>query len=153
MNLKPGKPSAPFGLDGIKHCIPHRDPMLMVTKVLAYGEDWIDIEHYVDASRDFFKGHFPGKPIMPGVLIIETCAQAGALLIDLSQDIDPDTEFMAFTGVDKAKFRKPVQPGDTISVQVKIARKRGGLYKFEAVANTESGLVASVDFTASIMKF
>ena len=151
--VKPGKPIPPFGEQDIMRCIPHRDPMLMLSKVIAVGERSIDVEHHVAADREFFKGHFPNRPIMPGVLIIETVAQAGAMLIDLTCELNSDKEFMAFTGVDKAKFRQPVQPGDTICVHLKIARQRGPLYKFEASVKVNDSLVASVDFTASIMKF
>ncbi len=153
MTDKSAKPAAPFGPDIIKTCIPHRDPMLMITKVVAVSEGEIDIENHVSEDAPFFAGHFPENPIMPGVLITETCAQGGAMLIELSGLIDGNTEFMAFTGIDKAKFRRPVKPNDTLCVHVKIAKQRGALYKFESVAKVEGSVVATVDFTASIMKF
>ena len=153
MSLKPGKPKPPFGQDVIKTCIPHRDPMLMMTRVVSVDTGVIEVENHVRPDAPFFAGHFPGNPIMPGVLITETCAQAGAMLIDLTCPIDADTEFMAFTGIDKAKFRRPVKPNDTICVSLKIAKQRGPLYKFESVAKVGDDIVANVDFTASIMKF
>ena len=147
------KPTPPFGQDIVKQCIPHRDPMLMITKVTALSEGAIDIENHVADDAPFFAGHFPGNPIMPGVLITETCAQGGAMLIELSGFIDGSEEFMAFTGIDKAKFRRPVKPNDTLCVHVKIAKQRGPLYKFESVAKVDGTIVATVDFSASIMKF
>ena len=147
------KPTPPFGQDIIKQCIPHRDPMLMMTKVVALTEGAIEIENHVTADAPFFAGHFPGNPIMPGVLITETCAQGGAMLIELSGFIKGDTEFMAFTGIDKAKFRRPVKPNDTLCVHVKIAKQRGPLYKFESTVKVDDAIVATVDFSASIMKF
>ncbi|MEE9347280.1 MAG: 3-hydroxyacyl-ACP dehydratase FabZ [Robiginitomaculum sp.] len=153
MSVKTGKPLPPFGIEEIKRCIPHRDPMLMLTKVVAVGEGWIEIEHHVDPKASFFEGHFPGNPIMPGVLIIETVAQAGAMLIDLTCEIDPKTQFMAFTSVDKAKFRRPVKPNDIVCVRLEIARSRGPLYKFSGAASVDGQAVAAVDFSASIMNF
>lgn len=147
------KPVPPFGADIIKTCIPHRDPMLMITKVVSLSDDGIDIENHMSADAPFFAGHFPGNPIVPGVLITETCAQGGAMLIELRGLIDGDTEFMAFTGIDKVKFRRPVKPNDTLCVHVRIAKQRGALYKFESVAKVNETIVATVDFTASIMKF
>ncbi len=146
-------PSPPFGQDIIKQCIPHRDPMLMLTRVISVEGHKITAENHVGAEREFFKGHFPGRPIMPGVLIVETVAQAGAMLIELAGLIDGETEFMAFSGVDKAKFRRPVQPNDTICVDVEIVKQRGKLYKFEGVAKVDDKIAAQVDFTASIMSF
>lgn len=153
MSPKSEKPKPPFGQDVVKTLIPHRDPMLMVTKVCDAGEDWIEIEHHLDPDAPFFAGHFPGKPIMPGVLMVETVAQAGALLIELRQDLDANTQFMAFTSVEKAKFRRPVKPNDTLCVRLEIARLRGPLYKFEGVARVKGEIAAQVDFTASIMDF
>jgi len=147
------KPVPPFGPQIIKQCIPHRDPMLMITKVVSLADGIIDIENHVSEDAPFFAGHFPGNPIMPGVLITETCAQGGAMLIELSGLIDGASEFMAFTGIDKAKFRRPVKPNNTLCVQVKIAKQRGPLYKFESVAKVDGDIVATVDFSASIMKF
>lgn len=147
------KPQAPFGQDVIKQCIPHRDPMLMLTKVLSVEGLTIKAENFVSEDAPFFKGHFPNRPIMPGVLIIETVAQAGAMLIELACDIDSELQFVAFGGVDKAKFRRPVKPNDTLCVEVEIVKTRGVHYKFSGKVHVDDALVAQVDFSAAIMNF
>lgn len=153
MSLAPGKPAPPFGQDVIKQCIPHRDPMLMLTQVIALDDLSLFAENCVPASADVFKGHFPGRPILPGVLIIETIAQGGAMLVELIGGLEPDTQFMAFSGVDRAKFRAPVKPDDIMRVQVQIVKQRRTLYKFEGSVTVDGKLAAEVDFTAAIMSF
>lgn len=153
MSLAPGKPAPPFGQDVIKQCIPHRDPMLMLTQVIALDDLSLLAENCVPASADVFKGHFPGRPILPGVLIIETIAQGGAMLVELIGGLDPDTQFMAFSGVDRAKFRAPVKPDDIMRVQVQIVKQRRTLYKFKGSVAVDGKLAAEVDFTAAIMSF
>ena len=94
----------PLKQDYIKDYLPHRDPMLFVDRVVSLTETSITIESDVQGDAEFFKGHFPQMPIMPGVLIIETVAQAGALLVSLTRELS-DEKFIAFSNVDAVKFR------------------------------------------------
>ena len=130
--------------------LPHRDPFLFIDRVTALTETTIVAESYVDPSMDVFKGHFPDMPIMPGVLLIETVAQAGALIIAMNTETKPGS-FTAFSGVETAKFRRPVYPGDKLVVKVAILRSRGGFYKFEGSATVEGQTVVELKFAASQM--
>ncbi len=140
----------PIEQDQVKDLIPHRDPMLMVTRVVSQDADQIVIESEQSVDAPHFAGHFPDMPIMPGVLIVETVAQAGALLVELKGEV-PDGKFLAFSGIDQAKFRQPVYPGETIRVEVEIVKRRGPFYKFSGAAKKGDDLVASVDFSAALM--
>ena len=145
-------PSLPMLQDEIKKHLPHRDPMLFLDRVTALTENEITTESEISEDAPFFKGHFPGLPIMPGVLIIEMVAQAGALLVALSKGLDDD-KFIAFTNVDDVKFRNPVYPNDTIRVDVKIERVRGPFYKFSGEATRGDTKIASLKFAAAQMDF
>jgi len=142
----------PIEQDGIKAILPHRPPMLLANRVTGLEEMSIQIESYVDPDADYLKGHFPKMPIQPGVLIVEAVAQAGALLVDLSHGL-PDDMFMAFSGIDGAKFKKPVYPGETMIIDLEIIRKRLPFYKFAARVYVSEILVATVDFSAAQMTF
>ena len=130
--------------------LPHRDPFLFIDRVTTLTETTIVAESYVDPNMDVFKGHFPDMPIMPGVLLIETVAQAGALIIAMNTETKPGS-FTAFSGVETAKFRRPVYPGDKLVVKVAILRSRGGFYKFEGSATVEGQTVVELKFAASQM--
>jgi len=142
----------PIERDGIMAILPHRPPMLFADRVTALEEMFIRIESYVDPEADYLKGHFPEMPIQPGVLIVETVAQAGALLVDLSHKL-PEGMFMAFSAIDSAKFKRPVLPGRTMIVDLEITRKRLPFFKFSAKVRVEDELVATVDFSAAQMSF
>jgi len=142
----------PLGRDKIQEFLPHRAPMLFIDEVTDLAENHIRIISHLDPDADYFKGHFPNMPIQPGVLIIETVAQAGALLVKLSHGLS-DGMFMGFSAVDSAKFKKPVYPGETMIVEVEIVRKRLPFYKFAGKVSVKDKLVATVDFTAAEMTF
>ena len=142
----------PLNQDYIKDYLPHRDPMLFVDRVVSLTETSITIESDVKADAEFFKGHFPQMPIMPGVLIIETVAQAGALLVSLTRELS-DEKFIAFSNVDAVKFRRPVKPGEIISVDVKIEKVRLPFYKFSGVATVEGEVAATLKFAAAEMDY
>lgn len=142
----------PMGQDVIMGYLPHRDPMLFIDRVTALEDGHITAESDIRPDANFFKGHFPDRPIMPGVLIIETVAQAGALLVSLTRGLDDD-KFIAFSGVESAKFRKPVQPGDTLIINVDIERVRLPYYKFSGTAHVNGELAANLKFAAAQMDF
>ncbi len=142
----------PMGLEEIQNYLPHRPPMLFVDQVTALSEMAITITSTVKPDAEYLKGHFPDMPIQPGVLIVETVAQAGALLVKLSHDL-PEGVFMGFSGIDSAKFKRPVYPGETMIVDLEIARKRLPFYKFSGKVTVNDKHVASVDFSAAHMSF
>ena len=144
--------SCPIERDVIKTFLPHRDPILLVDRVLSFDEAKITTEIVLSDHKELFKGHFPDRAILPGVYMIEMAAQAGALLISLSQGLDDD-KFIAFSGVDKVKFRRPVQPADTIRVKVEIVKIRGPFYKFSRKVSVGEAITASLEFSASQMAF
>lgn len=142
----------PLNREYVKDYLPHRDPMLFIDRVLELSEMSIQTQSIVKADADFFKGHFPDMPIMPGVLIIETVAQTGALLVSLTRGLD-SSKFIAFSSVENAKFKAPVLPGQTLTIQVNIDKIRLPFYKFSGRAYVNDKLVASLSFAAAEMEF
>ena len=142
----------PLDRDYVKDFLPHRDPMLFVDRVIALDENSITIESDVNPEAEYFKGHFPGMPIMPGVLIVETVAQAGALLVSLTRGLTDD-KFIAFSNVDAVKFRRPVEPGEMITVEVEIEKIRLPFYKFTGTAKVDGKVAASLKFAAAEMSY
>ncbi|MDQ7003352.1 MAG: 3-hydroxyacyl-ACP dehydratase FabZ [Ghiorsea sp.] len=139
-----------FNIDEIMDRLPHRYPFLLVDRVLELTEgESIKALKNVSINEPHFNGHFPGHPIMPGVLIIEAMAQVGGLLA-LSESSADQENLMYFTGIDGAKFRKPVRPGDQIIFEINILRKRGAMYKFKGEAFVDGNLVCSATLMASV---
>jgi len=122
----------PINRGQVKAYLPHRDPFLFIDRVTALTETTITAESYVDPKMDVFKGHFPDMPIMPGVLLIETVAQAGALMVALNTETEPGS-FTAFSGVESAKFRSPVYPGDKLIVKAAILLHVAGFISLKAL--------------------
>jgi|WP_314624723.1 3-hydroxyacyl-[acyl-carrier-protein] dehydratase len=121
-------------INQIKEYLPHRYPMLLVDRVLDYelGKSIVAIKN-VTANEEYFSGHFPHKPVMPGVLMIEALAQSAALLAFLTMGRKPDsTSVVYFVGIDAARFKRPVGPGDQLRMEVEILRSSRGIYKFKA---------------------
>ena len=121
---------------GVRRLLPHRYPFLLVDRVLECkkGENIRAIKN-VTANEPFFPGHFPHRPVMPGVMIIEALAQAAGILAFITADVVPDesTQFY-FVGIDEARFRKPVQPGDQLILTAKLERQMRGIWKFSTIA-------------------
>ena len=131
----------------IKKLLPHRYPFLLVDKVLDYqaGESLRAIKN-VAVNEPFFLGHFPGKSVMPGVLIVEAMAQAAAILGILSGAEPPPEETLYYlVGVDKARFRKPAVPGDQLLMEVKFVAVRRNIWKFSATTRVDGRLIASTE--------
>lgn len=112
----------------IRQIIPHRYPFLLVDRIVESTADEIVGIKNVSANEGFFEGHFPNNPIMPGVLILEAMAQTGAILVLSSYPVYRDKPFY-FAGLDKARFRKPVRPGDQLVLKVKLQKRRGVFFK------------------------
>jgi 3-hydroxyacyl-[acyl-carrier-protein] dehydratase len=126
--------------------------MLFVDRVTALTDMTIQIESDISKDAPYFAGHFPRQPIMPGVLIVETVAQAGALLVSLRGDL-ADDKFIAFTGLDNVKFKRPVYPDCMIVINVEIKRVRGPFYKFEGQVTLNGDIATSLAFSAAQIDF
>jgi beta-hydroxyacyl-ACP dehydratase FabZ len=134
----------------IQGILPHRYPFLLVDRVIEISPDKIVALKNVSAGEPHFQGHFPGHPVMPGVLIIEALAQAGALLAAKTVGFDPATQVVYFMAIDKAKFRKPVVPGDQLRLEVVPLRKGGKIWKLRGEAKVDGQVVCEAELLASI---
>lgn len=132
--------------------LPHRYPILLVDKVieLEVNKKIIAVKN-VTFNEPHFMGHFPDNPIMPGVLIIEAMAQAGALMVTSSPDFDASNKLVYFMSIDGAKFRKPVIPGDSLELHVEAIQNRGAVWKLAANAIVDGQKVAEAQLTAMIV--
>ena len=141
---------ATMDIAAIQAVLPHRYPFLLVDRVDELGPDKIVARKMVSANEPFFAGHFPGRPIMPGVLIVEALAQAGALLAAPQVGFDPARQGIFFMAIDKVKFRKPVIPGDVLVLEVIPLRKGGSVWKMRGEAKVDDAVVAEAEFVAAI---
>jgi len=148
----PHKHTLPLDRDYVKNYLPHRDPMLFIDRVTRLEQNAITIESDVDPKAAYFKGHFPGMPIMPGVLIVEAVAQAGALLVSLTRGLTDD-KFIAFSNVDAVKFRRPVRPSEVLIIDVEIEKIRLPFYKFTGTAKVNGKVAATLKFAAAEMSY
>jgi len=139
-------------ITSIMEMIPHRYPFLLIDKVIDVVADTsaIGIKN-VTFNEPHFMGHFPGKPIMPGVLIIEAMAQTSAVLVVKTLGDETAGKLVYFMSVENARFRKPVTPGDTMYIHVQKKRNRGNVWKFTSEAKVDGVRVAEATFTAMIM--
>lgn len=136
-------------LDLITRIIPHRYPFLLVDKVrdIVVGESCVGIKN-VTSNEPHFTGHFPGMPIMPGVLIVEAMAQTAGILVGITMDLVDRNAKVFFMGVENAKFRRKVVPGDVLELHVKALRGGGRVWRFEGRALVEGELAAEATYTA-----
>jgi 3-hydroxyacyl-[acyl-carrier-protein] dehydratase len=136
----------------IMHAIPHRYPMLLLDRMVDVVPhvSAIGIKN-VTANEPFFQGHFPGHPVMPGVLIIESMAQTAAVLVVESLGPEAAGRVVYFMTIDNAKFRRPVVPGDQLRIHVTRERRRGNVWKFSGVARVDGVSVAEATYSAMIM--
>jgi 3-hydroxyacyl-[acyl-carrier-protein] dehydratase len=138
---------AQLDIHGILKLLPHRYPFLMVDRVLeCHAGQSIRALKNVTFNEPYFTGHFPQRPVMPGVMIIEALAQAAGILAFVTSGVvpDADTKFY-FVGIDKARFRKPVEPGDQLILSVQLTRSFKGIWRFASSASVGSSEVASAD--------
>jgi len=132
--------------------LPHRYPFLLVDRVVEVGPDKIVALKNVSQNEPFFQGHFPGHPVMPGVLIVEALAQAGALMAAKATDFDPVLQVVYFMALDKVKFRKPVVPGDQLVLEVVPLRKGGAVWKMRGEAKVDGAVVAEAEMLATLTR-
>lgn len=136
----------------IMEMIPHRYPFLMIDNVkdIVAGESAVGIKN-VTVAEPHFQGHFPGHPIMPGVLIVEAMAQTSAVLVVATLGEEAKGKLVYFMSVDNARFRKPVVPGHTLEITVTQLQQRRNIYKFKGEARVGDTLMAEANFAAMIM--
>ena len=131
----------------IKNYLPHRYPFLLVDRVLeAEPETKLVALKNVTYNEPFFEGHFPNRPVMPGVLIVEAMAQAAALMASYGRDdIDTTNRIYYFTGIDRARFKRPVEPGDQLEITIELVRRIRNMWKVKGVATVEGKVAASAE--------
>ncbi|WP_340151562.1 3-hydroxyacyl-ACP dehydratase FabZ [uncultured Sneathiella sp.] len=132
--------------------IPHRYPMLLVDRMIEIvpNESAVGIKN-VTMNEPHFQGHFPNRPIMPGVMIVESMAQTAGVLVIKSLGAESQGKHVFFMSIDNARFRKPVTPGDTMYVHVKVKQNRGAVWRFSGEVMVEGKKVAEADFAAMIV--
>jgi len=137
-----------MNINEIMQYLPHRYPFLLVDRIidLQPGKSITGIKN-VTFNEPFFQGHFPGQPIMPGVLIIEAMAQVAGIAAFSS---GMEGKAVYFMSIEKAKFRRPVVPGDQLRLEIKVLQQRGNVWKFSGAATVEGKLASEADFTAMV---
>ncbi len=147
-----GGKAAVLDIEAILRILPHRPPFLLVDRVVEHekGKRLVAWKS-VTMGEPFFAGHFPGHPVMPGVLILEALAQACAILAYKSESMDPSQKVTYLMAIDGAKFRKPVVPGDRLELAVEVTRHKGAVWKQNGVATVDGKVVAQAEFLATVV--
>jgi 3-hydroxyacyl-[acyl-carrier-protein] dehydratase len=137
----------------ILELIPHRYPFLLIDRAEDYrpSESVVGIKN-VTFNEPFFVGHFPGNPVMPGVLIVEALGQTGAVLMSKSLAVDPAGKTIFFMSIDNCRFRHPVRPGDVLRMEVAVVFHRRGIFKFHGKAMVGDKIAAEADFAAALVE-
>jgi 3-hydroxyacyl-[acyl-carrier-protein] dehydratase len=146
------QPKPVLDIEGIQRLLPHRPPFLLVDRVVAFEKDTsLTALKGVTMNEPFFAGHFPGHPVMPGVLILEALAQACALLACLSLPPEQLGNTVTYLmGIDGARFRRPVVPGDRLELKVVVTKRKGMVWKQSGQALVDGEVVAEADFMAML---
>lgn len=144
-------PFTPIEVQEIMKMIPHRYPILLVDRIIDFkeGESAVGLKN-VTMNEPHFMGHFPGHPVMPGVLIVEAMAQTAALVVVKTLGPEAEGKVVYFMTIDNARFRKPVVPGDTIHIHVEKSHARGPVWRFNGKAIVDDKVVAEATFSAMI---
>lgn len=138
-------------VEEIKKLIPHRYPFLLVDRVLEIEEDRIVSIKNVTVNEEFFNGHFPGAPMMPGVLQVEAMAQSACIMLMKKHVEDTAKNLVVFTGIKNAKFRKSVVPGDQLKMEVKLINQRRNFVTMEGIATVDNEIVCELEASAAIV--
>lgn len=142
-----------LGITEVMDFLPHRYPFLMIDRILEFEADKrvVGLKN-VTINEPFFQGHFPGHPIMPGVLLLEAMAQTGGVLALMSLPAEEvKKKVLYFMSIDKAKFRKPVLPGDQVRFELTLIKARGNIKSFKAEAKVDGAIVAEAEMMAMIV--
>ena len=142
-----------IGIDEVMRRIPHRPPFLLIDRAEDYRENQSIVGiKLVTINEPFFVGHFPGRPVMPGVLIIEAIAQTGGVLMSKSMNVDVENKGIMFISVDNCRFRHPVRPGDVLRMPVEVVRARGDVFKFRGQGMVGDKVAAECEFAAMLVE-
>ena len=136
-------------IEQVLAALPHRYPFLLIDRVLELTEERVLALKNVTINEPFFQGHFPGVPVMPGVLQIEAMAQAGGILASKAVSFDPTTHVMLFMAIDAVKFRKAVVPGDQLIIEV-VPLRKGKIFKMKGEIKVDGQVVSSAEFLAGL---
>ena len=139
-----------MNINEIKEILPHRYPFLLVDKVEEITESKVVAYKNVTINEPFFQGHFPGNPVMPGVLIIEAMAQTAGILVAKSLDAEPGSKGVLFTTIDNVKFRKSVTPGDIMKMHIKIVNHKLNIWVCDGTVYVNDKKVAEAKFSAML---
>ncbi|MDR2092897.1 MAG: 3-hydroxyacyl-ACP dehydratase FabZ [Azoarcus sp.] len=140
-----------MNIDEIRRYLPHRYPFLLVDRVLEIQDGRILAIKNVTVNEPFFPGHFPHHPVMPGVLIIEAMAQVAALLSCKTEDVIPtEDSVVLFAGIDNARFKRQVVPGDQILFEVRLAQSKRGIYKYKGIARVDGAIAVEADLMCAL---
>lgn len=152
MDGQSSNPGVTIDIHRIVEMIPHRYPFLMVDRLVDVvpGESAVGLKN-VTANEPFFQGHFPGRPVMPGVLIIEAMAQTAAVIVVASLGASAEGKLVYFMSIENARFRKPVEPGDQLRLICRKERQRANVWRFTGEARVGDTVVAEAVYTAMIM--
>ncbi len=135
----------------IQNYLPHRYPFLLIDKILDFKEHtFLTAQKNVTINEPFFQGHFPDHPVFPGVLILEAMAQATALLDFKSNEREKDKLLYYFVGIDKARFKKPVVPGDVLIINVKLNQSKRDVHKFTASCQVDEAIVCTAELIGAV---
>ncbi|MDR9388693.1 MAG: 3-hydroxyacyl-ACP dehydratase FabZ [Balneolaceae bacterium] len=137
-------------IEDIKKLLPHRYPFLLVDRVNEIAGETITAQKNVTANEEFFNGHFPGAPIMPGVLQVEALAQAGGILL-MSQQESPQDYLMVFTGITNCKFRRQVVPGDVLILEVEFTGRRRQFVQMKGKATVDGDVTCELEASAALV--
>ena len=153
MKEAPAATSTEIDIQEVMRRLPHRPPFLLVDRAEDFQphQSLVGIK-CVTMNEPFFVGHFPGAPVMPGVLIVEALAQTGGLLMSKSWDISADGKIILFMSVDNCRFRNPVRPGDVLKLRVEVMRARGDVVKFRGRGLVGDKVAAECEFAAMMVE-
>ena len=146
-----GVESTQIDIVGILNILPHRYPFVLIDRLIEVelGQHAVGLKN-VTINEPFFQGHFPVEPVMPGVLILESMAQVGGILAYLTEKDNISDELLYYAGIDGARFRRKVVPGDQLIIRAEITKRKGKIFKFSAKAFVEEQLAAEADLLASL---
>ena len=144
-----GMESSALKIEQVLGILPHRYPFLLIDRVLELTDEKVVALKNVTINEPFFQGHFPGAPVMPGVLQIEAMAQTGGILASRAVQFDPTTHVMLFMAIDAVKFRKAVVPGDQLRIEV-VPLRKGKIFKMKGEITVDGQVVSSAEFLAGL---